>query len=171
MKIPLIPPSKRVLGESNTCVQNLHVDSSIGRFDMFVDGVELDVCTTIKAKCTIENYKGLRQLVLKRINIIKDTNEEAAAWKALAQFRRDVLYKPWVLRKEDMEAVDKKRADEERGLQEQQKRYRAAMRKREARRAEREEKKVLHEERVEARRRAAEKKMNAGALPGTDWLY
>lgn len=145
---------------SNTLVDNVNIVSCVGTFLVAIDGKEIDIGTVVKAKCSISKFRGTRQLVLKRITVIRDTNEEAKAWEALAQYKKTVLSRPWVLSQGDYDAIERQNAEE----QEQAKAKRLKQRKAQAQRIARLERKMKHEERAERRRRHEEAKMNAGAL-------
>lgn len=156
--------SKLVAGESNTTVQNVDIYSSIGTFEVRIDDVPIDVATVVKAKCTISSFRGNRQLDLKKISVLKDTNEEIAAWRAQTQFKREVLSKPWVLTTEERAAFDAQKVEEEKAARYQAKRDQIKQRAHRERKLEREEKRRLHEERTEVKRRAAEERFNQGAI-------
>ena len=55
----------------------------------------------IKAKGSITTFRGIRQLSLERIFMVKDTAEEARCWAENTAFTRDVLEKPWVVGDEE----------------------------------------------------------------------
>ncbi|KAI9825389.1 MAG: hypothetical protein M1832_001119 [Thelocarpon impressellum] len=63
-----------------------------------LDGIDLG--SVIKAKGTLSNFRGARQLLLKRAAVIGDTNEEVRAWRELSTFRAEVLAAPWVVDEE-----------------------------------------------------------------------
>ena len=74
----------------------------------------------IKAKGSITTFRGVRQLSLERIFMVKDTAEEARCWAENTAFTREVLEKEWVVGKEE-ERRWKRRA-EGRGDREKRKR-------------------------------------------------
>ena len=158
-------------GESNTAIKNLQVESSRSSFDILIDGKEVDIGKVIKAKCTLSSFRGVRQLDLKRVWVISNTNEEVALWKDMANFKRDVLSHPWILTKEDEEKVDRQVRDDERLDKTRERKLKAEARARSERHRIREEKRSQHEGRVEQRRREAEARYNTGALPGTDLIW
>jgi len=80
---------------SNTVVDNLHIVSGLGRFDITVDNHRLDIGTVIKAKCTISEFRNKKQLDLKRVSVVETTNDEVKAWQEMVAFKRDVLSTPW----------------------------------------------------------------------------
>jgi len=171
VRITRKPVTKVVAGESNTDVKNLQVHSYLGCFELVVDGKGLDIGTVVKAKCTISSFRDTRQLVLKRISIIKNTNEEVAAWRETAGFKKDVLSKPWVLTSEERDSIDRKKMEDEQALRDGEKRFRAETRARNERHAKRAQKLNEHDERAERRRKERETRYNAGALPGSDMIY
>lgn len=144
---------------------------SLGIFDVVIAGRAIDIATVVKVKGIISTFRKIKQLDLKRIEILQGTNEEAKHWKAVAEFRNNVLSKPWVLTAKERDAIDQKKVDEERKLRDADYRERAKRRAKDGRRAEREEKIKQHELRVEQRRLDAEKKLNAGALPDSDMIW
>ncbi|KAI5251927.1 hypothetical protein E4T42_03838 [Aureobasidium subglaciale] len=158
-------PTKVEAGTSNTVVENLNITTAFGYdSEIRVDGQVVDVATVMKVKCTIGRFRGSKQLELKRCNVIKDTTEEIAAWESMAEFKRDVLGKPWVLSAADRVDLDVQLQEEAMREQEeecQERRTQRALQKREEHRA---EKRKAREEEKEKRRLAAEKKFNQGAL-------
>lgn len=171
VKIARKNPATVEIGESNTTVKNVQIESGLGHFDVLIDGRHVDIMTVIKVKCTISSFRGNRQLELKRVNIIKDTNEEVAAWKALTAFKRDVLSKPWSLTARDIAQMEQRSLDEAQAVWRQQREAEAAARAKQERRVKRQLKRTQHEEKIEQRRKAEEKRMDAGALGGTDVLW
>lgn len=153
---------------SNTSIDNLSIESRIGVLDVIIDGKIVDIGTVIKAKCTIGSWYGEKQLELKRVSIMKDTNEEVAAWRALAAFKQHVLSKPWVLTSKDRADVDERLVQEEKVRRDEEIRYRQKMRRLEERKKQHAIKLSAHEQRAELRRKEAEKKYDAGALPGSN---
>ncbi|KAI9850166.1 MAG: hypothetical protein M1838_006011 [Thelocarpon superellum] len=57
----------------------------------------IDLGSVVKVKGTVGEYRDTRQMVLKRISIVRDTAEEAHCWIELCAFRRDVLSRPWTV--------------------------------------------------------------------------
>ncbi|KAI9790437.1 MAG: hypothetical protein M1816_005101 [Peltula sp. TS41687] len=80
----------------------------------------------VKVKGCIGEFRGEKQVVLKRLSIIKDTNEEVACWRELCAFRKDVLSKPWVVDSEE----EKRFVRDERRREEREKRRRRERRRR-----------------------------------------
>ncbi|GAB7357737.1 hypothetical protein MBLNU459_g0393t1 [Dothideomycetes sp. NU459] len=156
--------SRVVAGASNTVVGNLDVNSGLGGFEVRVDGALIDVATVVKAKCTISSYRGVRQLDLKRISVIKDTNEEVAAWRAQTDFKREVLARPWTLTSAERSAFDTQKLEEETAARNQARKDQVKRHAHHERTLQRDEKRRLHEERTEQRRKAAEERLNKGAI-------
>lgn len=171
VKFTVKDASKVEAGAPNTNIENLSVNRSLGIFDIVIDGRALDIATVVKVKGTISAFRNIKQIELKRIEIVQGTNEEAKHWKAVTEFRDAVLSKPWMLTAKDKEAIDRKRSDEERVAREADRRERGKRRANDEKRARREEKIKQHELRVEQRRLDAEKKLNAGALPNSDMVW
>ncbi|KAI9822086.1 MAG: hypothetical protein M1826_000546 [Phylliscum demangeonii] len=65
--------------------------------DLAAAGITLG--SIVKVKGGIGLFRGSRQILLKRISVIRDTNEEVRCWSELAAFRADVLSKPWLVEK------------------------------------------------------------------------
>ncbi|TKA66587.1 hypothetical protein B0A49_08579 [Cryomyces minteri] len=143
----------------DTEVENVKVKAQLGGFDVLVDGKILDIGTVIKARCTLGSFRGVRQLELKRVALVHTTDEEAQAWADLADFKQDVLSKPWVLTSAELKNLEDEVNGERRKLRER-------VRRRQEYEAKKAEKRRRHEERVEKRRRKEEQKITRGAL---DW--
>jgi hypothetical protein len=75
------------------------------------DGPDLsgiDVGMTVKLKGTIGHYREQRQLRLKRIFSIGDTNAEVKCWRQIIDFRENVLNTAWVVSAaEERECLEK----------------------------------------------------------------
>lgn len=149
---------------SNTTVSNVDVLSTLGRYNVLVDKVPLDIGTILKVKCTISVFRNVRQLELVRIWILRSTAEEIKEWEDSAKFKAEVLSKPWLLSEEQLrdfqEAEMKKRRNKEEAekVEEQRQRQEAA------KKLKRVERRREHEIRKEARRRKEDEIMNAGAI-------
>jgi hypothetical protein len=136
----------------------------IGSFNVFVDGQVLDIGSVVKVKCTIDEWKDMKQLQLKRIRLIASTEEEIRTWEELARWKRDIIGAPWVLEGEMLRNLEqeernerKKRWEKDRVREEKRKAYVAKRKEREARHK-------AYEEKWERRRKKEEIIMNAGAL-------
>ena len=106
---------------SNTTIPNVNVFSEIGKFNVEIDGRNIDTGTVVRAKCTITTFRGINQLDLQRASIIDTTKKEAMAWREVAQWKRKVLSKPWVLfdrdlRRLEAEEVERKKRDADKKL-------------------------------------------------------
>lgn len=146
---------------SNTTIDNLDVHVVMGIPIIFVGSQRVDVGSLIKVKGTISTFRGLRQLELKRIFTMEDTNAEVQAWAEIAAYKRDVLSSPWSLSAAEIDAMDQKLRREERREQSRAKKKRDYN-------AKHEQKRRRHLEKYEAKRLAEEKKFNAGALEGSN---
>jgi hypothetical protein len=149
---------------SNTTIPNVDVVSTFGVFEVTVDHQPLDIGSVIKAKGTISEWRGKKQLELKRAWVLSTTNEEARAWAEMATFKENVLSKPWRLTSAEHKKIVQDIESERRKV----KRYETELaayeaKKKEHRRA-REEYVAKRDARLEAKRRKDEVMMNAGAL-------
>lgn len=72
-----------------------------------VDLAGVKLYSVVKAKGNVNEFWGRKQVLLKRITVLKDTNEEMAALAETTEFKRNVLSKPWVVSEETM--ADEKR--------------------------------------------------------------
>lgn len=149
---------------STTTISNVNVISQFGVFEITVDHRNLDIGTVLKAKGTISEFRGVKQLELKRVQIVSSTDEEAQAWAETAAFKSTVLSIPWrVTSAQHSEIQAKIKADKKRA-----KEYDKRIRDYQVKKAEYEAKKAAHERQKElkreARRRKEEAMMNAGSL-------
>lgn len=157
-----------MLAGSNTTVSNLSVADEVGRFEILVDGREIDVSTVLKVKCTLETFRGVMQLHLKRVSVVRSTREEGRAWREIAAFRSNILAKPWVIEARELRKMERDVVRSEK--REGQKRRAMAQRLREKEIRHAEEKKQRHEQRkvYEVKRQVLRKRealeMDRGAL-------
>jgi len=149
---------------SNTTVDNVNVRVNLGTFDVEVDGQILDIGMIVKAKCTINEWKGVKQLDLVKIKVIRDTSEEIKEWEEAARWKREVLDKPWVLDDKQLAEMEKKDRDQRQNQLDQLKKAEEKKRMYLAKKRERQQKRKDYEEKWEGRRRKEEVMMNAGAL-------
>ena len=146
--------------QSNTLVDNLNVYDTWGLASLTIDNQPIRVGTVLKVKGTIAEFRE-RQLELKRVFLVKDTNEEVVFWAGVAKHRRDVLSKPWVLSSADMRALDDQIEAETKKYEERKVARRIKYEASIERKAENDEK----------RQRQADKKrrlFDSGALKGSD---
>ena len=59
------------------------------------DLTDVDVGSVVKVKGTVGDWRGTRQILLERIGVVKDTNEEVQCWEQNTKFLADILSKPW----------------------------------------------------------------------------
>ncbi|KAF2621631.1 hypothetical protein BU25DRAFT_435428 [Macroventuria anomochaeta] len=149
---------------SNTTISNVNVISQFGVFEITVDHLSLDIGTVLKAKGMISEFRGVKQLELKRVHIVSSTNEEAQAWAETAAFKTTILSVPWrVTSAQHSEIKSKIKAEKKRARE-----YDKRVREYELRKAEHEATRAAHqaqkETKREARRRREEAMLNAGAL-------
>ncbi|KAJ4408341.1 hypothetical protein N0V91_003345 [Didymella pomorum] len=149
---------------SNTTIDNVHVISQFGVFDIVVDNVNVDIGTVLKAKGTISEFRGVKQLELRRVQIVSSTNEESQAWAESAAFKTKVLSNKWRITSAEHAVIKAKIKAEKKKAKEYDKRLREY----EVKKSEYEAAKSAHEAKreakLEARRRKEELMMNAGAL-------
>lgn len=142
---------------SNTHVNNLNVNVDLGSPKVTIDGHLIDIGTVLKAKGTIDTFRSQRQLKLERVRIVKDTNEEVKAWQETANWKADVLSKPWVLTEAQKREVDVE-LERERVVEIEKSRVKKV------KDAEHARKKRKYEERKEGKRRVLEGEFDKGAL-------
>jgi hypothetical protein len=68
------------------------------------DGPKLrgvDIGKVVKVKGGIREFRGVRQVAMKAIAIMRDTEAEVAAWREGVKFREEVLRVPWVVTGEE----------------------------------------------------------------------
>lgn len=145
---------------SNTLIDNLNVLVNMGLASIYVDGEPLAVGSVVRVKGTITVFRE-RQIELKRIFRVKNTNEEAAFWTSLARWRREVLSQPWTLTHEQKAKIDAELLAVEKAAKK-----RAAVKKGDH--AERLARKARHDEKKERRRLLEAAAFDAGALKGSD---
>ena len=63
----------------------------------------IDVGSVVKIKGGIRVFRGQRQIRLKSIVILGDTNAEVKCWNDVVKFKREVLSSPWVVSPEEEE--------------------------------------------------------------------
>jgi len=149
-----------VVCPSNTTVDNVDVHVNLGFVTLQIGGKAIDVGTIIKAKGVISTFRDVRQLELKLVAVVHDTNAEAACWVDTARWKRDVLSRPW-------ELTEAQRGEVDAGIRREQQREQddaRRERKQAARHARYADKKRRQEEKDEVKRRAREQEYNEGAL-------
>jgi hypothetical protein len=161
-----VPPSERnaVVASTKTTMTNVEVISQFGVFEVMVDNQKLDIGTVVKAKGTISEFRGIKQLDLKRIWVVTTTDEEAQAWAETAAFKQEVLSKPWHLTFADKKKIKTNEKMEKKKMKEYQRRKAEHEIKKEEQRQAREVYLAEREKKLEIRRRREEVMMNAGAL-------
>ncbi|KAI0625889.1 OB-fold nucleic acid binding domain [Pyrenophora tritici-repentis] len=166
LKIVRLPPAERnpVDTSSNTELSNVDIISRCGIFEVVVDSQPLDIGSVVKAKCTISEFRGIKQLELKRVSIVSTTNEEAKAWAETAAFKQKVLSKPWHLSSTEHKKITHSIKSEKKKLQENERRTAEYEIKKEERRIAREAYDAKRDRKLETRRRKEEIVMNTGGL-------
>ncbi|CUS15295.1 unnamed protein product [Tuber aestivum] len=66
----------------------------------FDDLKNVGLHSIIKAKGSLGEFRGNKQLLLRRIAVLHDTNGEVDAWTETIKFKKNVLSKPWHLTEE-----------------------------------------------------------------------
>jgi hypothetical protein len=161
-KITMRDPNKDDVAvyPSNTTVDNVNVHVEMSVPSLEVDSKAVDIGSIVKIRGTLSVFRNTRQLELKRMSVINDTNAEVKAWAETAAWKRDVLSKPWKLTTAQRYGVDEK-------IRKAEKAEREMMKKLNERRAKFLEKKRRHDEKYEAKRLKEEKRLNEGALKGS----
>lgn len=124
----------------------------------------MDIGTVVKAKGTISEFRGVKQLDLKRIWRVTTTNAEAQAWIETVAFKQKVLSTPWRLTSMEHTKIKNDIKAERKKLQEYERRKAEHETKKKEQREAREAHLAQRETRLEMRRRKEEAMMNAGAL-------
>lgn len=161
VKIPRRPKSPK--GEdypSNTLVDNLDVYAEFNLASVFIDRKPVAVGTILKVKGTITKFRE-RQVELKRVFLVRDTNEEVDFWAGLAKHRSEVLSNPWMLSKAEMKAIDDWIDAEERKEKDRKKA-------RQAKHAKYEERKAKSDDKRERQRKRVQEVLDNGALVGSN---
>jgi len=166
LKIVRLPPTERNLVDtsSNTEIPNVDIISRPGIFDVVVDGQQLDIGSVVKAKCTISEFRGIKQLELKRVSMVATTDEEAKAWTEIAAFKQKVLSRPWHISSTEHRKITHSIKAEKKKLQEYERRKAEYEVKKEEHRMAREAYNAQRDRKLETRRRKDEIVMNTGAL-------
>jgi hypothetical protein len=149
---------------SNTTIDNVNVTSKLGVFEVTVDHQPVDIGTVIKAKATLSEFRGAKQLDLKRICIVSTTNEEAQAWAETAAFKHTTLSKPWHLTSVEHKQITNEIKVERKKVREYERRKAEHEAKKREQRKAREEYLAQKEAKLEVRQRKETIIMNAGAL-------
>ncbi|EMC98495.1 hypothetical protein BAUCODRAFT_66325 [Baudoinia panamericana UAMH 10762] len=146
---------------SNTTVDNVDIHVIIGSGPtIHLHRKPLEIGSVLKVKGTISAFRGVRQIELKRLFTVDDTNAEARAWAETAKWKRDVLAEDWILTRQQQHEIDERCRQEERKAFELSKKRREWHNKYGAA-------KRTYDEKREARRREKEMRYNAGALKGS----
>ncbi|CAI6326137.1 unnamed protein product [Periconia digitata] len=150
---------------SNTVVSNLNVISAPGVFHVTIDDSRIvDIGTVIKAKGTLSEFRGRKQVDLKRAWVVSTTNDEVKAWAETAKFKADVLNKAWRITSAEHKKITRDMKGERQREKEYERKKEAYDAKKREKRKAREEYMAAREARYEARRLKEERIMNQGAL-------
>lgn len=123
------------------------------------DGPKLkgvDVGAVVKVKGGISVFRGVRQVAMKAVAILGDTNAEVNAWREGVRFRKEVLKNPWVVTKEEEQRCREEAEGEKWRVEEEERRKR-----RREMRAKKEEERHGGERKKEKRSRLEKEAMQA----------
>jgi hypothetical protein len=149
---------------TNTNVDNLNIVTNLSRFDVVVENTVLDIGTVVKVKCTVSEFRNVKQLDLQRIRVVETTEEEVEWWEEVIKWKRDVLGSPWKLSQEQIAKLNATEAKRRMKRREEEQAAEEKARQKALRRAKRAEKRKQYEEKAEMKRRKEELEMNRGAL-------
>jgi hypothetical protein len=141
---------------SNTTVSNVNISTTVGASDIRIDGIQLDIGTVVKLKCTIERFWDKSQLVLQRAVLLKSTTEEAKEWEQQAKWITR-LKEPWSLDSDKIAHLGQKLEEERSRGEERAKKKEKYLKMKETMNLERNRK-------YEMKRKRLEDAMNQGAL-------
>lgn len=149
---------------SNTLIDNVDVNDTWHVLKLpsllYINNKPVCEGTVLKIKGTIAMFRE-RQIELKRVFVVRNTNDEVTFWTELAKLRRDVLAKPWVLTADEAKAID----DDIEAKKRQEQEWARAKR---VGKAEWLERKGRSDEKREVQRRKKEQALNDGALKGSN---
>lgn len=77
------------------------------------DLTDVKLNSIVKAKGNINEFRGRKQVQLKRITVLKDTNDEMEALAETTEFKKNVLSRPWVVSEEVVAEEKRKLAMDE----------------------------------------------------------
>ncbi|KAL5113294.1 hypothetical protein ACEQ8H_008828 [Pleosporales sp. CAS-2024a] len=149
---------------TTTTLQNVAVINQCGIVQVMVDSQPLDIGTVVKAKGTVAEFRGVKQLHLQRIWLLPTTDDEAQAWLDTAAFKHNVLSIPWHLTSAQHKHIKAKIQSDKKRLREYERHKVDHEAKKEEQRQAREAYTAQRAKTLERRRRKEEVVMNAGAL-------
>jgi len=166
VKIVRLTPEvyNQVESPSNTMIDNVNVASQPGVFEVTVDHQQVEIGTVIKAKATLSEFRGAKQLELKRIWIVSTTNEEVQAWAETAAFKQTTLSRPWQISSAEHKRITGEIKSERKKIRDYERRKADHEAKKKEQSKAREEYLAQKEAKLVARRRKENVMMNAGAL-------
>ena len=160
--LPTIGP--RHLPTTQTTIANLNVHSRPpGTFRVLLDGEEVVVGSVIKAKGTLAEFRGVPQLDLKRLFVVRSTSDEVAAWRDITAHAR-MLASPWVLSRNEIRRIDEKLDSEAKHEEHVKKTKREKEERREERRKRRKERLRAFEEKENSKLKILSRKYDMGAI-------
>ncbi|CZT24965.1 uncharacterized protein RCC_10694 [Ramularia collo-cygni] len=150
--------------KENSQVEDVDVFVNLGLPVVLLHGKQVEVGEVMLVKGTLTTFRHEKQLVVKRMRRMKDTNEEVVWWGRMADWKRTVLSTPWVITEAEKASVDQRLKRE--GHESNK------VVKRDSRRAERRrEWEERHSAKEEIKRSLQEEKMNRHALEGSHILH
>lgn len=163
--VRMLPVERNPLDSSSaTTIDNVNIISRLGVFEVLVNNHILDIGTVIKAKGTLSEFRGIKQVDLKRAWVVSSTDEEARAWTETALFKQTVLSEPWHLSSAQRKEVKIQMKKEKKKEQEYVRRKAEYQSKKNEQREAKELYLIQKEARDEVKRRKEEVMMNSGAL-------
>lgn len=147
----------------NSYTENVDLFVEMGLPILFLNGKRVEIGEVMQVKGTLTTFRSEKQIVAKRLRRVADTNQEAAWWSLMADWKRTTLSMPWVISNEDMARVDREqKKDKKQSKKVEMHDMRRAQRKKDW--------EEQHAAREESKRILLEKKMNEHALEGSDVL-
>ncbi|KAA6414881.1 MAG: hypothetical protein FRX48_01631 [Lasallia pustulata] len=62
---------------------------------------DVDIGSIVKVKGGITEFRGVKQMALEKLSILRTTNDEAAAWSERSHFHATILSHPWLVSREE----------------------------------------------------------------------
>ena len=149
---------------SNTAVDNVNVRAGVGFFQVLVNDQVVDVGTVIKAKGTLTQFRHNMQLEMKRVSVVHTTAEEAQSWAQAAEFKENVLSRPWIITVQEQDEFRQQEQRERQKAVERERSRREHRARKEQRLDKHRAKLAQYEEREDRELRKLEKRYNEGAL-------
>jgi hypothetical protein len=148
---------------TKTSVDDVEVVTEMGLPAVRIRHKMMEIGSVVTAEGKVEKYNTARQLIALRLRFVENTHDEAVYWSKVAEWKRKVLSRPWILDEETKRVIDAKlkegaKLDEKKGKRKERKSAKI------------EELRRLHEEKIEHKRRERAEYYDRGALEGTNVL-